>query len=76
MQDAGVKEALHFYAKRLKLPTFKDVSEPAEKFRPGQSLEEFVLGLDEAGICIPSGKTAVAQAEESTFSHAQDSGRV
>ena len=45
MQDAGVKEALRFYAKQLKLPTFKDVSEPAAKFRPGQSLEEFVLGL-------------------------------
>ncbi|WP_281519065.1 IS21-like element helper ATPase IstB [Acidaminococcus timonensis] len=45
MQDAGVKEALRFYAKQLKLPTFKDVGEPAEKFRPGQSLEEFVLEL-------------------------------
>jgi DNA replication protein DnaC len=45
VQDAGVKEALRFYAKQLKLPTFKDVSEPAAKFRPGQSLEEFVLGL-------------------------------
>ena len=73
MQDAGVKEALRFYAKQLKLPTFKDVGEPAEKFRPGQSLEEFV---DETGICIPSGKTAATQAEESALSHAQDPGRV
>ena len=75
MQDAGVKEALRFYAKQLKLPTFKDVGEPAEKFRPGQSLEEFVLGLMKRE-CIPSGKTAATQAEESALSHAQDPGRV
>lgn len=45
MQDAGVSESLRFYAKLLKLPTFKDVSRPARDFKPGESLEEFILKL-------------------------------
>jgi hypothetical protein len=76
VQDAGVKEALRFYAKQLKLPTFKDVSEPAAKFRPGQSLEEFVLGLMKREYASRQEKTAATQAEESALSHAQDPGRV
>ena len=45
MQDAGVKEAVRFYAKQLKLPTFANVEEAAGRFRAGDSLESFVLTL-------------------------------
>lgn len=45
MPDAGIKEAIRFYAKALKLPTFSDVSEPVKTFRPGGSLEDFLLTL-------------------------------
>lgn len=33
MPDAGVKEAVRFYAKQLKLPTFANVEEAAGRFR-------------------------------------------
>ena len=45
MPDAGVKEAVRFYAKQLKLPTFANVEEAAGRFRAGDSLESFVLAL-------------------------------
>ena len=45
MLDAGVKEAVRFYAKQLKLPTFANVEEAAGRFRAGDSLESFVLAL-------------------------------
>ena len=45
MQDTGIKEALRFYAKQLKMPTFGNLSEPVKHYKPGQGLEEFVLEL-------------------------------
>ena len=45
MPDAGVKEAVRFHAKQLKLPTFANVEEAAGRFRAGDSLESFVLAL-------------------------------
>lgn len=45
MQDAGVNASLKFYAKQLKMPTLGDISEPVSRYKPGQGLEEFVLGL-------------------------------
>ena len=45
MPDTGVKESLKYYAKQLKLPTFGDLDEEVRKYKAGQSLEEFILGL-------------------------------
>lgn len=45
MPDTGIKESLRFYAKQLKMPTLGDLSEPVSHYKPGQSLEEFVLSL-------------------------------
>ena len=45
MPDADVKEAVCFYAKQLKLPTFANVEKAAGRFRAGDSLESFVLAL-------------------------------
>jgi len=45
MPEAGMKEAVRFYAKQLKLPTFANLEEAAGKFRTGDSLESFVLTL-------------------------------
>ena len=45
MPDAGVKEAVRFYAKQLKLSMFANVEEAAGRFRAGDSLEAFVLAL-------------------------------
>ena len=49
MQDAGVNASLKFYAKQLKMPTLGDISEPVSRYKPGQGLEEFVLGLLKRG---------------------------
>ena len=45
MADTGITEALNFYAKQLKLPTFKDLHEPISRYKPGQGLDEFILEL-------------------------------
>ena len=45
MPDADVKEAVCFYAKQLKLPTFANVENAAGIFRAGDSLESFILAL-------------------------------
>ena len=45
MPDAGIKEALKYYAKQLKIPTFGNINEEVRNYKPGKSIEEFILGL-------------------------------
>ena len=45
MSEAGNKEAMKYYAKALKLPTFADISTIVNTYSTGESLEDFVLRL-------------------------------
>ena len=67
MPDAGVKEAVRFYAKQLKLPTFANVEEAAGRFRAGDSLESFVLALMKREYDARQEKTRQRRLKRRTF---------
>ena len=79
MPEVSVKEAVRFYVKQLKLPTFAHLEETAGKFRTGDSLESFVLALMKREYDARQEKTRKDTAtpfEEGTLSLAQDAGRI
>lgn len=45
MLEPGITEALRYYAKQLKIPTFGNLDKEVHHYRPGQSVEAFVLEL-------------------------------